>query len=533
MEQRLYARISVPALSLVLGACTWVTEEERQARLDVDADGSPWPEDCDDEDPGAYPDAPEICGDGLLQDCAMGEEGATRHCAFTGMVEAEEPALTLSGGDPGGLAGFTASAGDLDGDGRPDMVVSAPGYASDAGAVAIVTTLGQGDVALEETAYFLAAPTPETGALAGMAGYSVSTPRDLDGDGHGDLVVGSPARESFLSSQDGGATGCDPGSASLLLGPVSAMNLTDPEATILDDSGSSCLGYGALAAGDLDGDGVEDAAVGAPTRNAATSNPAVLVFSLGAQAPEPEVRTLLGEQGSLAGGALASADLDGDGALELVIGAYGGDGAAWILEGSQTSADLEFFPDHAEATVVDQRGSGNFAAALATGDVNGDGVADLAIGADRDDDEAEDGGAVYLLFGPLEGTLSSGDAEALLVCASRSCRLGRSVALFDLDEDGADDLLSGSPGGDVDAGTGGAAALLFGAPTLTGEHEAGAEEGVRAGLILGESDDLLGLSVGGLRVDGETWVWAGVPGRSSTEGALAGAVVLLQGWTSW
>ncbi|MFC4551688.1 MULTISPECIES: beta strand repeat-containing protein [Halorussus] len=90
--------------------------------------------------------------------------------------------------------------------------------------------------------------------------------------------------------------------------------------------------------------------------------------------------------------------------------------------------------DHAGAAVVD------------VGDVNGDGTPDVAVGAPTSDAGGNNSGAVYLFYGPVEGTnLSASNADAVLAGAQRWERAGFSVAGGDVNGDGTADLVVGAP----------------------------------------------------------------------------------------
>lgn len=527
-------RLPAPALLLTLAACTWVSEEDTKARLDVDEDAVPWPEDCDDADPNAYPGAPETCGDDLLLDCDLSEAEAEARCQFTGDSSSSDADAVLSGSESKGLAGYDIAHGDMDGDGVGELVIGAPGVEDKRGAVYVVSAAQPTSGELASLGLLLSGPAAETGALPGMVGYAVTEPRDLDGDGFGDLVLGAPERESFLSVVDGEGTTCGPGSALLVLGPPAAMDLALADDVVKDEGSALCLGYSVFAAGDLDADGYEDVAVGAPSRESPEIEPAVLVLSWGAPGGEhaANTRRLVGDAGSLAGAGLAAGDLSGDGQPDLVIGAYGGDSAVYVVAGQETREDIAFIPDRALASTLQTESGTNYGATLAVEDVNGDGAADLAVGADRDDRYRTDGGGVYLFLGPLDGAVSAQAAQATLYCDSASCRLGRSIALVDLDQDGAHDLIAGAPGGDVDSSTGGTVALLFGAEDLEGSQRAGAQDTARAGLILGSSGELLGFGVGGSAdLGGEAWVWTGAVGSGGA--TVAGGALFFSGWQTW
>lgn len=524
-------------------ASTWYTDGDGDGHGDpatqVEACAQPTDsvlagDDCDDVDAARSPGAAELCGDAVVQDCDGTEEEAASACAFAGEGEADDADAALAGAEESGFAGYAVALGDVDGDGGLDFVVGAPGERGNRGAVYVVSGPTPTSGSLSALGLVLTGPAAETGAVEGMAGYALSAPRDLNGDGYADLVIGAPARESFLSMEGESTTSCDPGVAYLVTGPIGAMDLSDADGQARDAEDSLCFGYSVLVAGDLDGDGSEDVAIGAPTRYAPSSAPSVTVFS-GEPGGGLETRRLKESPGTLAGAALASADLTGDGGPDLVIGAYGGEHPhVYVLDGADTASDVALISSEAAASVEGEQSGTNFGGALATGDMNGDGAHDLAVGADRDDEAANDAGAATVYYGPLDAERSSDEADVTLGCDEPNCRLSRSLALFDLDGDGAAELLAGAPEGDMDSETGGLVAILFGASDLTGEHEAKeTAEGARAGYLRGETGDLIGFGVGAWSDGQDVWLHASAARRDVAGVESAGAVLFFSGWQTW
>lgn len=148
--------------------------------------------------------------------------------------------------------------------------------------------------------------------------------------------------------------------------------------------------------------------------------------------------------------ALVSADFDGDGIADVALGVPENDlkrpqgGAVFIYRGSANG-----LPTEATWVITGASDTAQLGAVLATGDLDGDGKADLAISAPGDDVTVADSGAVYLYtFGA--------DGPHLLRALTGLGRgnFGASIAIGDVDGDGDNDLVVGSPGADLAPGTG-------------------------------------------------------------------------------
>ncbi len=249
--------------------------------------------------------AGDVDGDGFV-DLLVGGPGAGSAWLLLGATTTaprlDAPAARVDGA---GLGAAVAGVGDTDGDGLDDIAL---GAGLDAGAVYVVSGVLSGVVALTDL------PNVRQGVgAADRVGLAVARTGDLDGDGYGDVLVG-------------GADG-----AWLLHGPVTGVDTVAGAAVGFAGAGG---GFGAAVAsvGDVDGDGFEDLAVGAPGADAA------YVFfgpHSGVRAATEADRTLTGEAGSAAGVALAGGgDLTGDATGDLVVGAPGlVEGAAWIVPG--------------------------------------------------------------------------------------------------------------------------------------------------------------------------------------------------------
>ncbi len=248
----------------------------------------------------------------------------------------------------------------------------------------------------------------------------------------------------------------------------------------------------ALASGDFDGDGFVDLALGAPRESIAPTSEAGSVTVLYGGASRlagagSEVWDLNGPAGQVAstgdrlGSALAAADFDHDGFADLAIGIPYRDvvtpamsfelraGAVLVLYGSAAGlveAGAQYLRQGAGGVVGALEEDDFFGESLATGDFDGDGFADLAIGVPGEDVGAiGNAGAVNVIFGSpaglstapattanaiwTQGDLGSSDDEA-------SDEFGHALAAGDFNADGRDDLAVGTPRenwlGSTDAG---------------------------------------------------------------------------------
>ena len=382
--------------------------------VDGDGDGfSPYEGDCDDKNASVYPTAPEVCADGVVNDCESTEPEARASCGLSGQVDpATAPAHFLANLQQdlgGGLA-----MGDFDGDGRADLAAGAveSGINTDSGEVLLFLGLDEklasGSPTLEPDAVI-------SGDLNEQYGIRrhVATAGDLNADGRRDLLIGTRgcacAREvGFLFEM-----------------PLDDnTDLFDAVAVVRVDDDAASEDATVVPLGDLDGDSIFELGLGLPHADSQALG-SVYVF----QGPiDDDVATsqaaavFFGEEPGQRGGASlgSNADLDGDGWQDLVIG---GDRAAWVFLGDGGNLTNEVaWVSEADATL---HGLSNLGPALALGDTDGDGRAELVL---------NDGGAL-LQFGALEADSTPADAVARVEVTASSVSLG------DVDDDGRADLL--------------------------------------------------------------------------------------------
>ena len=363
------------------------------------------------------------------------------------------------------------SLGDLDGDGITDLAVGAPNDegldpAHPPGAIWILFLKADGTVKSYQK--ISTAEGGFTGDLGdyGSIGSSLASLGDLDGDGVTDLAVGSP--------RYGGAY---KGAVWVLFlnsdGTVKAhQRITDGEGNFSAHLEASTLfGSSVAPIGDLDSDGITDLAVGAIGN---VVHGAVWILFLNADGTVKAYQKISDDAGGFSGvladqdffGASVTSlgDLDGDGVIDLVVGApqdrdgsrYGYyPGAAWVL----------FL--HADGTVkAHQKISatqGGFAGILydfdyfggsvaPLGDLDGDGISDLAIGARGDESLSFNAGAMWILFLNADGTVKSHQqipsaGSGFDGPLDNSDAFGTSAAAIgDFDGDGVIDLTVGATG---------------------------------------------------------------------------------------
>ncbi len=418
-------------------------------------------DDCDDDEPSAYPGAEEICNDGIDQNCNDDDWECVRMGSVS-LGDAEARLLGSSGGDRVGTS--ASGVGDVDGDGFADLVVGGPKHdarGAESGAAWLVRGPVAGDIVLEDsaTATFL-------GIQEGVeVGTAVAAAGDVNGDGYADILLGA---------MRGKAGGNDAGEAYVIHGPVTGtVAMFDADLRLLGEYSYDVAGGAVTSIGDLTGDGYDDVLVGATGYGDGgfQSRGAVYIAS-GAISGTVDLsnapaRVFGSERYDRVGSAVAGpVDVDGDGVNDLVYGgrsapANRGDGAVFVtlgpVSGNVSAGDA--------AIRLEGAAEGSYAgSSLSLGDLNGDGHLDLVVGAPGWTDSAISQGAVHVVNGPLEQSGTLADADATYTGRSEEDEAGTSVsATGDLNDDGNDDLVVGVPGADG-AGTDSGAAYLFYGP---------------------------------------------------------------------
>ncbi len=487
-------------------------------------------------------------------------------------VDLDEVALGQDGfkilGEANGdYAGRSVSAaGDVNGDGFADVLVGADrndsyGRTDNGAAYVVFGKAGGATVDLDGFAFGLGGFKIVGEATGDYAGRSVSAAGDVNKDGFADLIVGANGNNSDVGTRDGAAY--------VVFGKAGGLTV-DLDRVARGQGGFKILGEpfesgsgGSLVsgAGDVNGDGFADLIVGAYNGLGA----AYVVFGKAGGAAVDLVNVALGLGGFkiLPEGDLdpaensvsAAGDVNGDGFADLIVGnyrngAYSQNNAAYVVFGKAdgTAVDLvdvalglggfkifgEARDDRAGISVSD------------AGDVNGDGFADLLVGANgSSSDGSTDNGAAYVVFGKAGGAavdlgdvaLGLGGFKILGEASGDSAGISVSAA-GDVNGDGHADLLVGALLNDSDGSTdNGAAYVVFGkadGATVDLDDVATGRGGFK---ILGQdSYDRAGTSVsaaGDVNKDGFADLLVGAPLNSSDNNTDNGAAYVIFGRADW
>ena len=387
----------------------------------------------------------------------------------SGVLDIETSAwATFIGEDGSDRAGeFIDGGGDVDGDGRGDLLIGArtASWSSLAtqGMVYLITSAPSGitDLSSADTIYYGEKAANELGSNLGFAG-------DLYSNGMDTLVLASP---------NGDFNGADSGRVYVIKGRTSfygTNNVASASETIIDGLAANDRLSRTVSdahspdAGDVDGDGNDDLIVTAYSQSSGKGSAYLFYGDIASgyiKVSAADVTYTGGYNSSYFGSSVAGAgDVNDDGYDDLLFGSYNrtisstSQGAAYLFYGG-TSLSSSISVTGYGARFAGEAGSDQCGKSVgAPGDVNGDGLADLTISAPLNDNNAASGGAVYLVLGH-ETRWSGGFNIGITADTGRfygneaGMQLGDSLGNEgDFDGDGDFDLVFGTDQGNYDGG---------------------------------------------------------------------------------
>lgn len=404
----------------------------------------------------------------------------------TGMGEIDVTNLTdaqgfrIDGHDFFDMVGSTVSgAGDVNGDGFDDLLVSAVfgnvvGYFYDFSLPSAYVIYG-GDTRSGAIDVTTLAPSDGFAINAsyryGLHPLAVSEAGDVNNDGYDDIVIGS----TYGSVADAAYVvfGREGGYASVDLANLGLSGFAINGADDFDGLGASVS-----AAGDINGDHFADIIIGAPREDGggADAGAAYVLFGHDGAFGTIDLATLSatagfviqgGDAQDFAGSSVSSADFNGDGYSDLIVGAPLNDtggtdaGQAYVIYGHAGAFPAVVDLLNLGTSGLTIQGGPNDRLGLVVsgaGDVNGDGFDDLLIGSLSTDS--------FLIYGRA-GAFGTVDVQNLqssagIVLQGSTAQGWEVSAAGDVNDDGLDDILIGSPNNDHNGENAGAAYLLFG-----------------------------------------------------------------------
>lgn len=425
-------------------------------------------------------------------------------------------------GPAGGMLGIGLAFGDFNGDGKDDLAIGAPSFPnlqdaetppSGPGGVYLLfgrTTHPTLNDLTKQADVILVAETASVG-------YEVAF-GDLNGDGLEDLIIGAPWGAGFVPYRKDRE-----GVVAVVFGRrnfTGTHSLGQAADVLISGANRSDFTGAALGTGDFNGDGLGDLLIGAPMGSALGTfergNAGAAYLLLGRRqwpktldlAQESSIVIFGAVGGDRAGTAVALSDVTGDGLADLIVGAPLADwvieedvwsrsrrvcGAVYLVKGRSEIPDQIDLSTEADSTIYGTEQGDGAGWSLATGDFNGDGTADLVIGAplarhknirrkkdifdliggnfradlglaaDRRRVTGHAEGEVYLLWGrpdwpalldlgnKADVTLYGGpfeESQDVYLIAQAGGDAGYAIAMGDVNGDGRLDLIVGAPFGD-------------------------------------------------------------------------------------
>jgi hypothetical protein len=387
---------------------------------------------------------------------------------------------------------------------------------------------------------------------------SVLATGDFNGDGKDDLAMGVPS-EAIGTSSLAGAVTVNYGATGGLT-EVGAELLSQDTAGVADVAQVGDRFGAAVAAGDFDGDGFDDLAIGAPDEDTAFTNAGIVHVIYGsASGLEGNPSEVWDQNSGLPdsvesadrfGAALATGDFDGNSRDDLAVGVPGESldgkaaaGAANVVYGSATgliATGSDFWHQQLLEIIGDEESGDQFGFAMAAGDFDGNSRDDLAISAPLDSVAGtSDMGVVNIIYGNVGGLNATGDdfwhqgVANIEGAPEANDRFGYSLAAADMGRDSRDDLAIGVPFEDVGDDNGaGAVNVIYG--NVGGLNAAGdvlfdqSTSGIEGGP---ESSDNFGYSVAAANMgrSSQADLAVGVRQENIEEGVGEGVVQVIFG----
>jgi len=317
--------------------------------------------------------------------------------------------------------GSVAGAGDVNGDGKADVIIGAS-LADPNGSRSGSSYVVYGNATPTSPVQLGSLDPASTGfridgaAASDFSGSSVAGAGDVNGDRKDDVIIGAPGADpngnfsgsSYVVYGSGTPTNID-------LNSLGAAGFRIDGAAEYDNSGDAVAG-----AGDVNGDGKADVIIGAPfasNNGRDFSGSSYVVY--GSASPTTVDLNSLGAAGFRIDGAAAddwsgssvagAGDVNGDRKADVIIGAPSADnngrdlsGSSYVVYGSGTPTDIDLNSLGAAGFRIDGAGTEDFSGSsvAGAGDVNGDGGADVIIGApDADNNGRENSGSSYVVYG--------------------------------------------------------------------------------------------------------------------------------------